>query len=216
MTVLQADQELALVYASGGVRDALRNLLELDRSLGKAVSLSREPGLGAIRMAWWREQIEGLPGEAVAVDPVLNGMGDVLRRHDVKTRDLLTLVNGWETLLEDWPPSDEQLLAYARQRGEGLFRAGFDIVGETFSSDSAEASYFWALVDFANHCSDPGIRGRLLDLAKPLAGCARHIPAKMRPLAILVRFAEHDLDKPTRAGSPARIWQILRLLLKLS
>lgn len=215
MSGLAPEQELALVYGPKTLREPLRRLLELDRTLGKSLSLAHEPGLGAIRLAWWREQIEALPGNASVADSVLTGVGEILRLHDVKSHGLVTLVNGWETLLEDWPPSDEQLLAYAGKRGEGLFRAAFDLARVPFSSDSERAATCWALVDFANNCSDMTVRARLLELARPFSGHAATIPRALRPLAILVRFAEHDLSKPTNPGSPRRIWQILRLLLKL-
>lgn len=216
MSLLNPDQELALAYAPKSRRDAFRALLELDRTLGKALSVASEPGLAAIRLAWWRNQIESLPDGPIAPDSALVAIGEVLRSHDVKPRDLVHLVNGWETLLDDWPPSDEQVLAYAERRGEGLFRAVFDVAGAEFSSDSAKAAKFWALVDFANHASDCVVRDRFLELAAPFAGHSVTMPSTLRPFAILVRFAEHDLKKRTPPGSPRRIWQIWRLLLKLS
>ena len=211
MTELPPEQILALAYAQRAQREPFASLLLFDRILGKSVASASASLLGQIRLAWWREQVAALPSEHPGPDPVLGALDGLIRNHEVKKGCFVDLVNGWETLLDDSPLSDDRLVAHAGGRGGALFRLASAVSGTAAGEEIERAGTLWALVDFARHCSDRALAGRALALATQYEGAARLLPRGLRPFAILTRFAERDtargLDRLTPTGSPRRILQ---------
>ena len=204
---------IALAYAKGEFREGFYALLALDAALGNALRVAGSPQLAQIRLAWWREQLADDALSEPAADPVIIAIRAAIRRHGVKQGALVDLVNGWETLLGDWPLSAELLLDYADLRGGELFSAAADVVGIAPDADYLAAGRLWALADFANHCSDQATAREARELAQAIGAKARHLPKSMRPFAILTRFAERDIvsAKSNRnlTGSPRRMIQAL-------
>ena len=64
------ERALALSYAVEG-RDALAALLALDDALARLLRSTREPALGQMRLAWWREALERLDTAPPPAEPVL-------------------------------------------------------------------------------------------------------------------------------------------------
>jgi phytoene synthase len=112
---------LALAYSAGELREPFAALLQLDWILGRSVALAREPVLGQVRLAWWREQLAALPSVPTGNDPLLGALHGLLRNHRLNQGDLAGLVNGWETLLDEFPLSDSQLIVRARGGRAGRF-----------------------------------------------------------------------------------------------
>jgi phytoene synthase len=54
---LPIERRLALAYAPGRARAATLGLFALDAALGNLVRAAREPLLGQMRLAWWREEL---------------------------------------------------------------------------------------------------------------------------------------------------------------
>ena len=155
----------------------------------------------------------GAEASAGSCEVVREVLRAAIWRHGVKQGALVDLVNGWETLLSDWPLSAELLLDYAQLRGGGLFAAAAVVAGTAPDADCLAAGRLWALVDFANHCSDQTTAMRAHELARAIGAKARHLPKSMRPFAILTRFAERDIVSDTSnrnlTGSPYRMIQAL-------
>ena len=68
---LDPDRCVALSNLPRRFQPAIAALWDIDLALADAVATSTEPALGAIRLAWWREQLEeldrgGVPGGASA------------------------------------------------------------------------------------------------------------------------------------------------------
>ena len=204
---------IALAYAKGELREGFYALLALDAALGNALRAGVSPPLAQIRLAWWRDQVAVDALAKPAADPVIIAIRAAIRRHGVKRGALVDLVNGWETLLGDWPLSSELLLDNAQLRGGGLFAAAADVAGIAPDADCLAAGRLWALTDFANHCSDQATARRARELARAIGAKARQLPKSMRPFAILTRFAERDIAaaKSNRKlpGSPYRMIQAL-------
>lgn len=213
------EQSLALAYAAGELREAFAVLLQLDRILGRSVALAREPVLGQVRLAWWREQFAALPSVPTGNDPLLGAVHGLTHNHPIDQGDLAALVNGWETLLDEFSPSDSQLIAHARGRGGAIFRLASAISASPVTEETERAGTLWALADLARHCSDRDMAGRALAFATEYIGSARLLPRALRPFAILTRFAERDaaagLDRLTPVGSPRRIVQALAFVAGL-
>ena len=68
VTPANPERVLALSYAGEG-RGALAALLALDDSLATLLRTTREPALGQMRLAWWREALERLDTAPPPAEP---------------------------------------------------------------------------------------------------------------------------------------------------
>jgi phytoene synthase len=170
----------------------------LDLAFADVVSTSSDPRLGAIRLAWWREQLEGLNADAEPpAEPRLQAVVSALLPRGVTGPELSRLEDAWLPLLEPFPwdvPQSEGL----RLRGRILFGIGARLLGGE-AAEVETAGAVWSLVDGADHCSDARSRAMLLheaglDLAQTPPSARRQV----RPLTILAALAAADL---VREGS---------------
>ena len=197
---------LALAYVPRARRHDVTALWAFDGALGRAVAAAREPVLGQIRLAWWREQIAS-PGAPGAPDPVLAGIATVVASGRLERAHVAALVDGWEALLVTGDPDAMALDSYANARGGGLFAATAHLLGA--AEDCRHAGEGWALIDFARHCSDARVSEYAWQMARErLDNGQSHGPKCLRILASVAR--SHSL-RP--AGSPLRRRDILRGLL---
>src|SRR5689334_11832757 len=189
--MLGADLGLALTYVPLRDRGALAALFAIDRAMGDVVRSTKEPMLGPIRLAWWRELIpRGVTG-----------------------RELATLESGWLRLFDPFPWTVQTSEAIWF-RGNLLFGLAARIVGRAEERIQG-AGGLWALVDAARHCSDAQSRAMLLDQARAfgrgLAGI--RFPGPLRPLSMLTVMAVGDFRRGSpidREASPRRAAAMLR------
>jgi 15-cis-phytoene synthase len=206
------DEQLALAYAPAKLRRHFKVLLSFDAALGQAFRATNEIGLIQIRLAWWRDQLK----QPTAREPVIAGLHDLIRSHDVSVDALTRVIDGWAVLLDDPPYDDATLLDYARLRGAGVFAVAAQF---TQSAINDQAGIGWALTDFARHCSDADTAKRAMTLAQDAlhGNIAASLPKPMRAFAILTRFAQADcqrpLDQQCVAGSPYRIIQAIGFIV---
>lgn len=73
------DYALATWCAPLSARPSLRTLFALDARLQAIMPSAREPMLGAIKLAWWREQLAALDDGATPAEPMLQQVATVLR-----------------------------------------------------------------------------------------------------------------------------------------
>lgn len=210
LSVLDPEHRLALAYASAKNRVAFAALFQFDRVLASAVSAASEPILGQIRLSWWREMIEAARPSAAA-DPLAATLGAIATDHSIAA-EMVSMVNGWESLLAPLPLAVEELEVYAKGRGAGLFGSAAKVAG--CDSNAAErAGEGWALADFAFHCSDRATAGRALFLANARLDGGDTLPRPLLPLTILRRFARRDaargLDRGSASGTPWRPYDAL-------
>jgi phytoene synthase len=182
--------------------------------MADVVRTTREPMLGPIRLAWWRERLEELDGAAGApAEPRLLQVERELLPHGVSGHDVAGLEPGWLRLFDPFPWGSETGEA-VWLRGNLLFGLGARLLGER-SEPLQAAGGLWALVDVARHCSDGASREMLLKQARGFAtklGGAR-FGAKLRPLSMLAALAIRDCRRgePMEAeGTPGRVAAMLR------
>ncbi len=187
-------QSIALAYAPPAKRRALAALWELDAMLGRIVATTSVPVIGQMRLTWWHERLVALNQGDVTGEPVLQALSDVVRDHDVTGAMLAGIVEGWEALLEPMPLTEEILQMYASGRGERLFAASAAIL-ETAAC--AGAGTGWALIDFAQHCSDPVTARRAWAAARSVF--ADSAVAGPKPLRIVARIAAMRARRPFEA-----------------
>jgi phytoene synthase len=186
---LPAAQRLALAYAPAIARRPTLALLALDARLGAILRRQREPLLGQMRLAWWRDSLRSEPDGWPAGEPVL----DLLRGWRCPAA-LLALVDGWEALLGE--RLDRRAIGdFADGRA-----AGFGALASELGVDSEPAmtcARLWALADLAANLSDAGERAAAIDSAL-LVTCPR-LPRALRSLAVLAGLAHRSL---ARGGAP--------------
>jgi 15-cis-phytoene synthase len=216
--VLNPDIVLALAYAERDLRAPFTTLFRLDAQLGRIVASAREPQLARIKLAWWREQLLALGGNAHPVDPVLVDCNDLVCRYDVTGDTLAAIAHGYDELIDAIPLSTDALEAFASGRG-GLFCVAAQIAGCDPSPLLMSAGRAWALTDYAFHCGDRVTAERSMALANEDAPSHRYKwPKQMRTFRILSAFATFDLrsglEKYPATGTPRRLWHLMRALLQ--
>jgi phytoene synthase len=212
--MLGADLGLALTYVPVRDRGALAALFAIDRAMGDVVSSTKEPMLGPIRLAWWRERLEELDeGDAAPAEPRLQQVERELIPRGVSGRELAALESGWLRMFDPFPWT-VQTSEGIWFRGNLLFGLAARIVGRAEERIQG-AGGLWALVDAARHCSDPDSRRMLLDQAcafgRGLSGF--RFPGPLRPLSMLTVVAMRDVRRGEpfeREGTPGRAAAMLR------
>lgn len=204
------ERDLVLTYARADRRAGLAALLALDDALAKLLRTTREPALGQMRLAWWREALEKLDHAPAPAEPVLKALEAEVLPRGVTGASLVPIVHGWEVLIEE-----EQLDADAMRRfGEGrgqLFVAAGTLLGAA-GDPLAPAGQGWALADLAGNLEDEKERAAARDLARPLLDDAARTrwSRSARALGALAHRARLDLaEAPKAAGAPSRVGRLL-------
>lgn len=186
------DRWLACLYAPDRAQPGLMTLFALDLELGQVVATTTEPMIGQIRLAWWREALEGLDVGRVPAQPLLAAVAETLVPHDVTGAELAGLEDRWVELIGSEAVPDSHVAG-----GGLLFALAARLLGgeEALGRRLGEA---WVLADGAG----------LPPVSKAL-----------RPLLGLVRLAERDAAR-ARAGEPREVrgslprqWRLLRAVL---
>lgn len=160
---------------------------------------AREPQLAAIKLAWWREQLQALDATPPPAEPRLQSVAAELLPRGVKGVDLAELEDGWLELLQPVPD-----LGRASGRGEVLFRLAARLLGVT-GAETAALGQAWARADLARRAGSAEWLG-----AQTQAG---PVPRKLRPLGALAALALRDIRRgmPSEPeGTPGRAWALIR------
>lgn len=214
MTVepMNTDLSFALSAAPLEARLALHALWSLDEAFGTVLSTGREPMIGRIRLAWWREALERLDREPPPKEPVLEGVATHLLPAGIAGAELADMEEAWSAILTQEPITGAELNAYAAHRGGLMFRFAAQLLGSP-DRQVETAGEAWALVDLARHSSEPH------DIAATLAAAAerklpRRWPRPLRPLGMLAILAARDAERgPERwepPGAPPRLARMMR------
>jgi 15-cis-phytoene synthase len=212
--VLGADLGLALTYVPLRSRGALAALFAVDRAMGDVVRTTREPMLGPIRLAWWRERLEELDtAPSAPAEPRLASVAHELIPRGVSGATLGALEGGWLRLFDPFP--------WTAEVGEAIWFRGNLLVGlgaRLLRQQDARiegAGGLWALADAARHCSDAASRAMLLKQARAFAqglSGAKFVVA-LRPLSALAALAIRDCRRGEPfepEGTPGRAAAMLR------
>lgn len=183
---------LALAHSPAALRGPLRIFFELDARLVRIVAGTREPMLGQMRLAWWRDMLAQEVGARPRGDGVLDGIGVYWLGHEAA---LAALVDGWEEMLAGELTREE-----AERFGSGRAEP-FAALARMAQLDPASVlapARRWALVDAALHVNDGAERDALLTLAREAAPSPR-LARPLRGLSVLDALARRSL---ARGGRP--------------
>ena len=167
--------------------------------MGDVLRITSDPMLAQIRLAWWRERLEGLDqGTPAPPEPRLQAVERELLPRGIRGRELASFETAWLRLLDDFP-WDAGTAEAIWFRGRLLFALGAQLLART-GDDIEDAGGLWALVDAARHCSDAASRETLIGQARTFARgiSGARIPAALRPLSMLAALAMRDC----RRGEP--------------
>lgn len=190
---LPIERRLALAYAPGRARTATLGLFALDATLGNLVRGAREPLLGQMRLAWWREQLGKSAAQRAQGEPVLA----LLEQVPHLGQGLQCLVDGWEVLLGEAPIPQTELAKFTAARGEACAALAVAVGAEGHADLARGCGNEWALAELASRLSDPQEREFALEIAGAASWQAAVLPRSLRPLKIL-----HSLAIRSKGHSP--------------
>ncbi|HET7709732.1 MAG TPA: hypothetical protein VFK50_09410 [Sphingomicrobium sp.] len=161
------------------------------------VAKASEPTLAAIKLAWWRDRLEGLDKGQVPAEPRLKAVAADLFPRGVTGSDLAALEEGWAALLHQDPDADVALA-----RGSRLFALAARLVGAIASDITPRAGRLYAAgqlrrlgIQVGDGLVETEIRG---------------IPRRLRPLTGLAALSRRDLRLSEPEATPARAFALLR------
>ncbi|MET0309062.1 MAG: squalene/phytoene synthase family protein [Sphingomonas sp.] len=205
---------IILAYTPAHGRDALRALLALDDRLANVLQTTREPALGQIRLAWWREALGKLDSAPPPAEPVLAALAEHVLPLGLRGGALADLVSGWDVLIEEEALDDAALGRFAAGRGH-LFTLAGTILRAGASDPVTAAGQGWALADLARHIDNAEDRSRASGLAQePLARATRtRWTRNGRALGAMAHVARLDLAQMVgegeRRASPGHVGRLL-------
>ncbi|MBC7519595.1 MAG: squalene/phytoene synthase family protein [Sandarakinorhabdus sp.] len=182
------DRYLSVLYAPADLRPALFALHGIDLEMASIVVGTTEAMIGEIRLAWWREALEGLDRGAVPAQPLLALAAAEVVPRGVSGADLAGIEDRWLGMI-----GSEHVPATHVTGGELVFGLAARLL-ETDPAVAERLGEAWVLGDRWS--------GR--------------VPAVLRPLLGLVRLAARDAAR-ARGGLPVEVrgslgrqWQLLR------
>jgi len=122
------DRWFCSLFAPGGKREGLWLLYAFNHELARAREVGREPMMALVRLAWWREVVEG----AQQAHEVAGPLGAALAAGWFERGDLLGLIEARGFELEDAPDFDG-FMNYVRGTAGRLAR----VAGKYLGVDSA-------------------------------------------------------------------------------
>jgi phytoene synthase len=201
---LPAVQRVALAYAPRSSRTAWLGLLALDTRLAQLIRETREPMLGQIRLAWWRERLSEVPAKRPKGEPLLALLGDDSER-------LVPMVDAWEAMLGEAPLPRETIAEFAEGRAQALAGLAAVLAPRARIGDTAQIARAWALADLVPRLSHPEEREHAAALLAAERLDRPSLPREMRPLVVLHGLAIRDLRRGADEAGMGALFAALRL-----
>ena len=124
------DRSIAASFAPRGPRADLFALYAFNAELARVAELVSEPGLGAIRLQWWREAIARAANGEASGHPVADAVGDFLGRGKVSRERIVGLIDARGFDVETRiMPDGAALDAYLHDTAAALFALAAETMG---------------------------------------------------------------------------------------
>jgi len=132
------DRAIAPLFAPREARADLLTLIAFNVELARIAEQVREPGLGAIRLQWWREALERAAKGEPTGHPVADALGAILQSRRLSRDRVGAMIDarGFDVetgIMPDWP----SLEAYLDATAGNLFALGAERLGHR---DAARAA----------------------------------------------------------------------------
>ena len=144
------DRYLTALFAPAGHREAIFALYAFNVEVARTREAVSEPILGQIRLQWWREAVDGIYQGSVREHPVVEGLRDAVRSHDLDPAQFATLLDARAADLDETPPANLAALeAYAGATSGTLSALAMAVLGFADGAPSRAAHMVgtaWALI----------------------------------------------------------------------
>lgn len=100
------DRFATVLFAPPDRREALFALYAFNLEIAGVRERVREPMMGLMRLQWWREALEQTYAGGPAAHPVLEPLGDAIRRFELPRERFEALLAARERDMDDEPPRD--------------------------------------------------------------------------------------------------------------
>ncbi len=124
------DRAIATLFSPVEARDDLFSLFAFNAELARIAGQVTEPGLGAIRLQWWREAIERAANGEATGNYVADAFGGLLARRSLSRGRIAGLIDAWSfDVGETVMPDKATLDAYLFDTTGSLFALAAEIDG---------------------------------------------------------------------------------------
>lgn len=194
------DRDLVRLHWPAELRPAFDALFGIDDAMADVVGRASQPGLAAIKLAWWREALERLDTSPPPAEPRLQAIAKHLLPRGISGSDVSKIEEGWAVLLNESPD-----FGLAEARGAELFGLGGRLLGQDHHL-LRPAGRLFAGMDLAR-------RGYRMFEPSAIAMGGVRFPKRLRPMTALTALAVRDLKHGPPFGteaSPGRAFALLR------
>lgn len=185
------DRDLVRLHWPESRRPAFDTLLALDDRLAEVALGASQPALGAIKLAWWRDQLAALDTQPAPPEPLLARIAAELPPVGLTGADLAAMAEAWQPILDETPDP--------APRGAALFA----FLGRLIGTEARGGEAF-SRADLARRSGDSAWLKRLEVLPSPR-------PA--RPVTLLDALGRRDSARfwpPEPEATPGRSWTLIR------
>jgi len=127
---------LTALFAPQPARDELIALYAFAAEIARVPYLVKEPGLGAIRLQWWRDGLDGVAAGMPPQHPVLEALGQAQRRKPWRFDLLRCALDARERELDPTPLANLAACeSHAREAAATVVLAALDRLGTERSAD---------------------------------------------------------------------------------
>jgi phytoene synthase len=124
------DRYLSALFAPADDRDALVALYAFNAELARIAEYVSEPGLGEIRLQWWRDALDRAAARESIGHPVVDALGQIMLERGVSREDLSRLIDARQfDVSVKLMPDSATLDTYLAETAGVLFQLGAEISG---------------------------------------------------------------------------------------
>lgn len=193
------------------VRDALMALYAFNVELARIPTLVSEPGLGEIRLQWWRDAVDHMGAAAQSGAPVAEALGLAVSAHDLPKPQLIGMIDARSADLDGGGFADLEALKAYLYKSEGVvFALSAHILGvddAKLGSAANAAGLAFGLTNLLRMLARDAAAGKVmlpllmlenhsLHVERILAGtCSNEIKPVLAELAIVAREARENANQ---------------------
>lgn len=138
LAVHEPDRYVATFFAPGPVRQHLIALYAFDLEIARLAYTIREPMVGQIRLAWWREQVDAIYAGRPVFAPVVVALAPAVMTHKLPRELFDAYIDARAQDLHEQPFDDEKAIRdYACCVHGALFKLAARILGAEHRADGA-------------------------------------------------------------------------------
>jgi phytoene synthase len=124
------ERYLTALFAQSSAQPALFVLLAANHEIAKTAEVVSEPMIGAIRLQWWRDSLDGIEAGTPRTHEVITPLFDIVTATPALLSDLRGVIDARDADLEGEAPEDlNALIEYADGTGGNLHRALARVLG---------------------------------------------------------------------------------------